>query len=99
MTPWTAAFQAPLSMGFSRQEYSSGLPCSSPGDLPNPEVEPASLMPPVLAAGSLPLMPPGKLPSPVAMGFIALRAKDTILQALCTLGDRCFVLLCFVLPS
>ena len=35
-TPWTVAYQAPLSMGFSRQEYWSGLPCPSPGDLPNP---------------------------------------------------------------
>ena len=37
--PWTAACQAPLSMGFSRQEYWSGLPCPSPGDLPNPGFE------------------------------------------------------------
>ena len=43
-------------------------------------------------AGSLPLVPSGKLPSPVAMEFIGIRAKDTILRALCTLGDRCFVL-------
>ena len=35
-TPWTVARQAPLSMGFSRQEHWSGLPCPSPGDLPNP---------------------------------------------------------------
>ena len=42
-TPWTVACQAPLSMGFSRQEYWSGLPFPSPGDLPNPETEPASL--------------------------------------------------------
>ena len=39
-TPWTLAHQAPLSMGFSRQEYWSGLPCPPPGDLPNPGVEP-----------------------------------------------------------
>ena len=39
-TPWTAARQAPLSMGFSRQEYWSGLPCLPPGDLPNPGVKP-----------------------------------------------------------
>ena len=37
-TPWTAARQAPLSMSFSRQEYWSGLPCSLPGDLPNPGI-------------------------------------------------------------
>ena len=38
-TPWTGAHQAPLSMGFSRQEYWSGLPFPSPGDFPNPEIE------------------------------------------------------------
>ena len=42
-TPWTVAHQAPLSMGFSRQEYWSGLPFPSPGDLPNPGIEPGSL--------------------------------------------------------
>ena len=42
-TPWTVALQAPLSMGFSRQEYWSGLPFPSPWDLPNPETEPKSL--------------------------------------------------------
>ena len=42
MTPWTVAHQAPLSMGFPRQEYWSGLLFPSPGDLPNPGVEPAS---------------------------------------------------------
>ena len=41
-TPWTVARQAPLSMEFSRQEYWSGLPCPSPGDLPAPGIEPAS---------------------------------------------------------
>ena len=39
-TPWTEARQAPLSMGFSRQEYWSGLPFPPPGDLPNPGIEP-----------------------------------------------------------
>ena len=39
VTPWTAARQDPLSMGFSRQEYWSGLPCSSPGDLPDPGIK------------------------------------------------------------
>ena len=42
VTPWTVAYQAPLSMGFSRQEYWSGLPLPSPGDLPNPGIEPRS---------------------------------------------------------
>ena len=48
-TLWTVAHQAPLSMGFSRQEYWSGLLCPLPGDLPNPGIEPTSLMSPVLA--------------------------------------------------
>ena len=43
-----AAHQAPLSLGFSRQEYQSGLPCPPPGDLPNPGIEPVSLMSPAL---------------------------------------------------
>ena len=55
--PWTVACQAPLSMGFSRQEYWSGLPCLPPGDLPDPGIEPSSLTPP---AGSLPWGSPGK---------------------------------------
>ena len=42
-TPWTVAYQAPLSMGFSRQEHWSGLPFPSPGDLPDPLIEPGSL--------------------------------------------------------
>ena len=49
VTPWTVAHQAPLSMGFSRQEYWSGLLCSSPGDLPDPGIEPEPLMSPALA--------------------------------------------------
>ena len=42
-TLWTRARQAPLSMGFSRQEYWSGVPCPPPGDLPNPGINPTSL--------------------------------------------------------
>ena len=48
-TPWTTACQAPLSIGFSRQEYWSGLPCPPPGDLPDPEIEPMSLTSPAMA--------------------------------------------------
>ena len=50
---WTVARQALLSMGFSRQEYWRGLPCPSPGDLPNPGIEPASPVSPALQADSL----------------------------------------------
>ena len=51
VTPWTVARQGPLSMGFSRQEYGSGLPFPSPGDLPDPGIEPTSLASPALAGG------------------------------------------------
>ena len=50
-TPWTVAPQPLLSMEFSRQEYWSGLPFPPPGALPNPGIEPASLMSPSLAGG------------------------------------------------
>ena len=50
-TPRTTACQAPLCMGFSQQEYWSGLPCPSPGDLPDTEIEPASFISPALAGG------------------------------------------------
>ena len=50
-TPWTIVHQAPLSMGFSRQEYWCGLPCLLPGDLPDPGIKPACLLPPEFAGG------------------------------------------------
>ena len=52
------AHQVPLSIEFYGQEYRSGLPCSPPGDLPDPEIEPTSLTSPALA-GPVPLGPPG----------------------------------------
>ena len=57
-TPWTVAYQALPSMGFSRQEHWSGLPFPSPGDLPNPGIELGS---PALQTDTLPSEPPGKL--------------------------------------
>ena len=51
-TLWTIAYQAPLSMGFSRKEYCSGLPCLPPGDLPIPRNKPTSLMSPALVGWS-----------------------------------------------
>ena len=66
MTPWTVAHQAPLSVGFSRQEYWSGLPFPSLGDLPDPGIEPGS---PALQADSLPSEPPGK---PLQLGVLLL---------------------------
>ena len=59
--PWTVARQAPLSMGFPRQRYWSGLPFPSSGDLPDPGIESRS---PALQADSLPAEPPGKSNQP-----------------------------------
>ena len=63
----TEACQAPLSMGFPRQEYWGGLPFPSPGNLPDPEIEPTS---PSLQAVSLPTEPPGKPESDSSVLFI-----------------------------
>ena len=71
-TPWTVAYQAPLSMGFSRQEYWSGLPFPSPGDLPNPGIKPGS---PALQADALTSEPPGKPLSAGSMEFWASACK------------------------
>ena len=57
VTPWTVAYQVPLSMGFSRQEYRTGLPLPSPGGLSDPGIEPRS---PALQAEALLPKPPGK---------------------------------------
>ena len=59
-TPWSVACQAPLSMGFSRQEYCSGLPFSPPGDLPDKGVEPVFPASLALQADSLSAEPSGK---------------------------------------
>ena len=61
VTPWTVTCQAPLSMGFSRQEYWSGLPFPSPGYLPDPAIEAGSQ---ALQADALPFEPPGKPDKP-----------------------------------
>jgi len=62
-TPWTAPCQAPLSRGFSRQEYWSGFPYSTSGDLPDPGIEPASLVSPALAGRFFTSAPPRKPPT------------------------------------
>ena len=64
VTPWTVAHQAPLSMGFSRQEYRSGLPCPPPGDFPDPGIEPVYLKSLALAGGSC--LKPGMIEKSVA---------------------------------
>ena len=71
VTPWTVPRQAPLSMGFSRQEYWSGVPSPSPGDLPDPGVEPLSPASPAPQADSLPSEPPGK-PMNTGAGSLSL---------------------------
>ena len=58
--PWTVDYQAPQSIGFSRQEYWSWLPFPPPGDLPNPGIKPASPVSPTLQADSSPAEPSGK---------------------------------------
>ena len=61
VTPWTVAHQAPLSLGFPMQEYWSGLPFPSPGDLPNPGIEPASPVCPALVGRFFTAAPSGKM--------------------------------------
>ena len=58
--PWTVAYQVPLSMGFSRQDYLSGMPFPVPGDLPDPGIECMSLLSPALAGGFFITEPPVK---------------------------------------
>ena len=74
MTPWIVACQVPLSMEFSRQEYWTGLPFPSLGDLPNPGIKPWS---PALQADSLPSEPPGK-PTTKRLKSIKTTKKPTI---------------------
>ena len=78
VTPWTVARQAPLSMGFPRQKYCSGLPFPSPGDPSDPGMEPTS---PASQAGSLPPAPPGtkwqrQLTIWLATGLVTSRTTD-----------------------
>ena len=72
------AHQGPLSMGFSRQEYCSGLPLPSPGDLPDPGIEPVSLVSPALAGRFFTTAPPGKPQiSPVGISYRILLTNST----------------------
>ena len=69
VTPWTVAHQSPLFMGFSRQEYWSGLPCPLPGDLPNPWVEPLSPVSPAFAGIFFTTEPPGKYSQDIDLDY------------------------------
>ena len=75
VTPWAMAHQALLSMEFYRQEYWSGLPFPSPGDLPDPGTEPASLVSPALAGGFFTTEPPGKSHKDLMLHTITLGAR------------------------
>ena len=68
-TLWTVDRQVPLSMGFSRQGHWNGLPCPSPGNLPDPGTEPESLMSPALAGRFFTTEPPGK---PTYLAYLKL---------------------------
>ena len=73
VTPWTVVHQAPLSVGFSRQDYWSGLPFPLPGDLSDPGTEPESPASPALAGGFFILASPGKTTYALAdMNFISM---------------------------
>ena len=75
-TLWTVAHQAPVSMGFSREEYWSRLLCFPPGDLLNPGIKPESLMSPAWKAGSLLLAPPGKPFEMVIIAVMMIESSD-----------------------
>ena len=74
-TPWTVAHQAPLSMGFSRQEYWSELPFPSPEDLPDPGIEPRS---PALQADILTSEPPGKPHSLLKFLLLTVQTQESV---------------------
>ena len=78
-TLWTAASQAPLSLGFSRQEYWSGLPLPSPGDLHNSGIEPGS--PTLQADDALLSKPPGKpMINPQVKSYVTVKSRKIFLQ-------------------
>ena len=80
--PWTVAHKVPLSMGFSRQEYWSRLPFSTPGDLPDPGIKPTSPMYPALAGIFFPTVPPGKpWPQIVSQDLIQMHRVRNIVMS------------------
>ena len=81
VTLWTVAHQAPLSRGFSRQEYWSGLPCLPPGDLPDSGIKPTS---PALKANFLPSEQTGK---PWIGDTLGLPVGSTVKESTCNTGD------------
>ena len=83
VTPRTVAHQAPLSIGFPRQECWSGLPCPLPGDLPDPGIKPESPVSPALQVDSLSTEPLGKLQLPgKSLIYLAVPGVNCSTQAL-----------------
>ena len=80
VTPWTVAYQASPSMGFSRQEHWSGLPFLSPGDLPDPGIEPGSL---ALEADALTSEPPGFLYLACLWGSWIIKQRSAFIPFYC----------------
>ena len=93
--PWTVGRQAPLSMGFPRQEYQSGLPFPPPGDLPHPGIEARSPVSPALQVDSLPTKPLGKLQQ-VETSFLFTSSKEellilcSVLSSLLSVTELCY---------
>ena len=81
-SPWTVTCQASLSMGFSRQEYWRGLPCSLSGDLPDPGIELHLLNLLHWQADSIPLAPPGK-----TLTILESKSESEVAQSYLTLSD------------
>ena len=89
MTPWTVACQASLSVEFSRQEYWSGLPFPSPGDLPNSGIKPRS---PAQQADSIPAQLRGKPPqymTPHGLGILDILGEDIVFSVVLSLVVVC----------
>ena len=85
-TPWTVAYQTPLSMGFSRQEYWSGLPCLPPEDLPNTGIEHRS---PILQTDSLPSEPPSRK---ARLQLCPMQAFGIYFYRCCSVAKSCLTL-------
>ena len=94
-TSWTVACQAPLSTGFPRQEYWSGLPFPSPGDLPDPGIELAFSVAPALASR----LPPGNIPSPLELLRAAHTAEILGASVCICVGVLCKFCKGYALPS
>ena len=85
LTPWAVACQAPLSIGFSRQEYCSVLPFPASRDLPDPGIEPTSLVSPALAGRFFIIVPPGK-PLQGQTAFLNQLSAAVTLYRMCSVG-------------